>query len=256
MKWNRGRRFRIMRNYGFIVSYDGSRYEGWQRQVRTKETIQGKLEETLEKITGEKARVIGAGRTDAGVHALGQYANVHLEGTYPADKLEDAWNRALPDDISIHHLEEKEDRFHSRFSAKTKHYRYRIRLSPEKDVFARRYVWQLGKPLDVESMKKGAALLCGTHDFTSFCGNKHMKKSAIRTVEDILLSEEKGELHMDFYGDGFLQNMIRIMVGTLVEIGEGKRKAKTIPAVFEAKDRAKAGFTAPPQGLSLVEVIY
>ena len=181
-----------MKNYGFTVSYDGSRYEGWQRQTRTKETIQGKLEETLEKVTGEKGQVIGAGRTDAGVHALGQYANVHLEGPYPAEKLEDAWNRALPDDISIHRLEEKEDRFHSRFSARTKHYRYRIRMSSEKDVFARRYVWQLGEKLDVDAMKKGAALLLGTHDFTSFCGNRHMKKSAVRTVEDIVLTEERG----------------------------------------------------------------
>ncbi len=245
-----------MKNYGFTVSYDGSRYEGWQRQTRTKETIQGKLEETLEKVTGEKGQVIGAGRTDAGVHALGQYANVHLEGPYPAEKLEDAWNWALPDDISIHRLEEKEDRFHSRFSARTKHYRYRIRMSSEKDVFARRYVWQLGEKLDVDAMKKGAALLLGTHDFTSFCGNRHMKKSAVRTVEDIVLTEERGELHLDFWGDGFLQNMIRIMVGTLVEIGEGKREADSIPSVFEAKDRSGAGFTAPPQGLCLVEVIY
>lgn len=245
-----------MNNYGFTVSYDGSRYEGWQRQTRTRETIQGKLEETLEKVTGERAQVIGAGRTDAGVHARGQYANVHLEGTYPTEKLQDAWNRALPDDISIHHLEGKEDRFHSRFSAKAKHYCYRIRMASEKDVFARRFVWQLEEKLDVEAMKKGASLLCGTHDYTSFCSNRHMRKSAVRTVEDVILTVENGELHIDFWGDGFLQNMIRIMVGTLVEMGEGKRKAETIPAVLEARDRSQAGFTAPPQGLCLVEVIY
>lgn len=142
-------------NYGFTVSYDGSRYEGWQRQVRTRETIQGKLEDTLEKITGVKGQVIGAGRTDAGVHAIGQYANVHLQEEYDLKLLEDAWNRALPDDISIHGLTIMDERFHSRFSAREKHYRYCIRLSAEKDVFRRRYVWQLGEVLDVHAMKRG-----------------------------------------------------------------------------------------------------
>ncbi len=139
-------------NYGFIVSYDGSRYEGWQRQTRTKDTIQGKLEETLERITGAKGQVIGAGRTDAGVHALGQYANVHLQEKYDLKMLQDAWNRALPDDISIHGLAIRDERFHSRFSAVEKHYRYCIRVGAEKDVFRRRYVWQLGEALDVEPM--------------------------------------------------------------------------------------------------------
>ena len=245
-----------MMNYGFTVSYDGSRYEGWQRQVRTKETIQGKLEDTLEKITGEKAQVIGAGRTDAGVHALGQYANFHLKEAYDLKMLEDAWNRALPDDISIHGLTIMDERFHSRFSAKEKHYRYSIRVAAEKDVFRRRYVWQLGKELDVEAMRKGAVLLLGTHDFTSFCGNKHFKKSALRTIFDISLTLSGGELSIDYRGDGFLQNMIRIITGTLVEIGEGKKRPGDIPIILEAKDRAAAGFTAPPQGLTLVEVTY
>lgn len=243
-------------NYGFTVSYDGSRYEGWQRQVRTRETIQGKLEDTLEKITGVKGQVIGTGRTDAGVHAIGQYANVHLQEEYDLKLLEDAWNRALPDDISIHGLTIMDERFHSRFSAREKHYRYCIRLSAEKDVFRRRYVWQLGEVLDVHAMKKGTALLLGTHDFMSFCGNKHFKKSSVRTIRDISLTLSGGELAIDYRGDGFLQNMIRIITGTLVEIGEGKKRAEEIPAILEAKDRAEAGFTAPPQGLTLVEVVY
>lgn len=243
-------------NYGFTVSYDGSRYEGWQRQVRTKETIQGKLEDTLEKITGEKAQVIGAGRTDAGVHALGQYANFHLKEAYDLKMLEDAWNRALPDDISIHGLTIMDERFHSRFSAKEKHYRYSIRVEAEKNVFRRRYVWQLGEALDAEAMRRGAAFLTGTHDFTSFCGNRHFKKSAVRSISDISLSLSGGELCIDYRGSGFLQNMIRIITGTLVEIGEGKKKAEQMPAILEAKDRSAAGFTAPPQGLVLVEVVY
>lgn len=243
-------------NYGLTVSYDGSRYEGWQRQVRTKETIQGKLEDTLEKITGEKAQVIGAGRTDAGVHALGQYANFHLKEAYDLKMLEDAWNRTLPDDISIHGLTIMDERFHSRFSAKEKHYRYSIRVAAEKNVFRRRYVWQLGEALDVEAMRRSAAFLTGTHDFTSFCGNRHFKKSAVRSISDISLSLSGGELCIDYRGSGFLQNMIRIITGTLVEIGEGKKKAEQMPAILEAKDRSAAGFTAPPQGLVLVDVVY
>ena len=243
-------------NYGFIVSYDGSRYEGWQRQTRTKDTIQGKLEDTLERITGAKGQVIGAGRTDAGVHALGQYANVHLQEEYDLKMLQDAWNRALPDDIFIHGLAIRDERFHSRFSAMEKHYRYCIRVGAEKDVFRRRYVWQLGEALDVEAMRRGAAFLTGTHDFTSFCGNRHFKKSAVRSISDISLSLSGGELGIDYRGSGFLQNMIRIITGTLVEIGEGKKKAEQMPAILEAKDRSAAGFTAPPQGLVLVEVVY
>lgn len=243
-------------NYGFIVSYDGSRYEGWQRQTRTKDTIQGKLEKTLERITGAKGQVIGAGRTDAGVHALGQYANVHLQEEYDLKMLQDAWNRALPDDISIHGLAIRDERFHSRFSAVEKHYRYCIRVGAEKNVFRRRYVWQLGEALDVEAMRRGAAFLTGTHDFTSFCGNRHFKKSAVRSISDISFSLSGGELCIDYRGSGFLQNMIRIITGTLVEIGEGKKKAEQMPAILEAKDRSAAGFTAPPQGLVLVDVVY
>lgn len=243
-------------NYGFIVSYDGSRYEGWQRQTRTKDTIQGKLEDSLERITGAKGQVIGAGRTDAGVHALGQYANVHLQEEYDLKMLQDAWNRALPDDISIRGLAIRDERFHSRFSAVEKHYRYCIRVGAEKNVFRRRYVWQLGEALDVEAMRKGAAFLTGTHDFTSFCGNRHFKKSAVRSISEISLSLSGGELCIDYRGSGFLQNMIRIITGTLVEIGEGKKKAEQMPAILEAKDRNAAGFTAPPQGLVLVEVVY
>ena len=170
--------------------------------------------------------------------------------------LQDAWNRALPDDISIHGLAIRDERFHSRFSAVEKHYRYCIRVGAEKNVFRRRYVWQLGEALDVEAMRRGAAFLTGTHDFTSFCGNRHFKKSAVRSISDISLSLSGGELIIDYRGSGFLQNMIRIITGTLVEIGEGKKNAGQMPAILEAKDRSAAGFTAPPQGLVLVEVVY
>ena len=245
-----------MPNYSFIVSYDGTRYEGWQKQNRTTETIQGKIETVLEQLTGEPCQVIGAGRTDAGVHAKGQCANVHLSIALPADKLEEEMNRLLPDDIGISFLKETDQRFHSRFSAKGKWYRYRIRVGSEKHVFERRYVWQLGEKLDVKAMEEAAHLLEGTHDFTSFCGNKHMKKSAVRRVEEISLHQECGELMLDFRGDGFLQNMIRILVGTLVEVGEGKKQPSDMTSILEAKNRAAAGFTAPAMGLCLMKVVY
>ena len=215
-------------NYRCIVQYDGTRYEGWQKQKRTEETIQGKLEKTLRKITGEEVQVIGAGRTDAGVHSLGQVVNFHLKGRWKVEELETALNGYLPDDIALKHMETAEERFHSRFSTLEKTYRYRIRTSTEKNVFERRFVWQYGKSLDIEAMKKAAAFLIGTYDFTSFCGNKKMKKSAVRCISGIEMKEIKGELQIDFTGDGFLQGMVRILVGTLVEVGEGKRKADSL----------------------------
>ncbi len=148
-------------------------------------------------------QVIGAGRTDAGVHSLGQVVNFHLKGRWKAEELETALNGDLPDDIALKHMETAEERFHSRFGALEKTYRYRIRTSTEKNVFERRFVWQYGKPLDVEAMKKAAAFLIGTYDFTSFCGNKKMKKSAVRCISKIEMKEIKGELQIDFTGDGF-----------------------------------------------------
>lgn len=243
-------------NYRMTVQYDGTRYEGWQRQTRTAETIQGRLEAAVRAVTGEAVQVIGAGRTDAGVHAAGQTANFHLERPREARALEAALNEALPDDIGIFGLAEADERFHSRFSAAAKTYRYRIRTGTEKKVFERRFVWQYGKPLDTAAMKRAAALLTGMHDFTSFCGNKKMKKTAVRTISSIELHEKDGELAIDYTGDGFLQNMVRILTGTLVEVGEGKRPAEEMPCILEARDRQAAGFTAPAQGLILLQVFY
>lgn len=243
-------------NFKSCAAYDGTRYEGWQRQQRTENTIQGKLGKALSRIYGSSVPIIGAGRTDAGVHARGQVFNFHMDTAFSVRELEDAINDLLPDDIGIYNLAAIDDRFHARFHAKEKHYRYRIRTSSFKNVFARRFVWQYGRPLAIPAMEEAAANLCGTRDFTSFCGNKKFKKSAVRTVSSITFTERNGELLIDFRGDGFLQNMIRIMTGTLVEVGEGKRSADTIEDILAAKDRAAAGFTAPPEGLTLMEVRY
>lgn len=243
-------------NYRCIIQYDGTNYEGWQKQNRTEETVQGKFEKALLKVTGEEVAVIGAGRTDSGVHASGQTANFHLKTSWACHDLETALNEELPDTVNIEKLEKTDDRFHSRFDAVRKKYRYRIRTGPHKNVFERRFVWQYGKPLDTEAMKKGAAYLAGRHDFTAFCGNKKMKKSKVRTVESVTIEIKGDEMSVIFVGDGFLQGMVRIMTGTLVEIGEGKRKAEDIPLIFTSLSRERAGFTAPPQGLILESVSY
>ena len=243
-------------NYRCIIQYDGTNYEGWQKQNRTEETVQGKFEKALLKVTGEEVAVIGAGRTDSGVHSLGQTANFHLKTPWACHDLETALNEELPDTVNIEKLEKTDDRFHSRFDAVRKKYRYRIRTGAHKNVFDRRFVWQYGKPLDTEAMKKGAAYLVGRHDFTAFCGNKKMKKSKVRTVESVTIETKGDEMSVIFVGDGFLQGMVRIMTGTLVEIGEGKRKAEDIPLIFTSLSRERAGFTAPPQGLILESVSY
>lgn len=243
-------------NYKMIVQYDGTRYEGWQRQQRTEETIQGRLEAAILRVTGEAVQVIGAGRTDAGVHAAGQTANFHLACAKDAAALEAALNEALPADIAVTALDAADERFHSRFSAVSKVYRYRIRTGSAKNVFTRRFVWQYGKPLDTDAMRRAAKALCGTHDFRSFCGNKKMKKQTVRTVFSIDIREEAGELALDFCGDGFLQGMVRILTGTLVLVGEGKLAAEDMEKILAAKDRAAAGFTAPPEGLMLMDVRY
>ena len=243
-------------NYRCIIQYDGTNYEGWQKQNRTEETVQGKFEKALLKVTGEEVAVIGAGRTDSGVHALGQTANFHLKTSWACHDLETALNEELPDTVNIEKLEKTDDRFHSRFDAVRKKYRYRIRTGAHKNVFDRRFVWQYGKSLDTEEMKKGAAYLVGRHDFTAFCGNKKMKKSKVRTVESVTIETKGDEMSVIFVGDGFLQGMVRIMTGTLVEIGEGKRKVEDIPLIFTSLNRERAGFTAPPQGLILESVSY
>ena len=195
-------------------------------------------------------------RTDAGVHAKGQVANFHIEEHFTEGKILSYLNHYLPDDIAVIAVEQVDERFHSRYAAKKKTYRYHIHMGEISDVFERKYEYQYEKTLDVERMKEAASYLIGTHDFTSFCGNKKMKKSAVRCISKIEMKEIKGELQIDFTGDGFLQGMVRILVGTLVEVGEGKRKAESIPAILESKSREKAGFTAPPQGLILVSVRY
>lgn len=244
-------------NIKVILAYDGTRYDGWQKQGNTDKTIQGKLEQILEKMTGKPVEVQGSGRTDAGVHARGQVANFHLEGFWKPEEVMSYINRYLSEDIVVLSCEKASERFHSRLSAVRKTYCYQIEMGAKKNVFERNYYYGFGKKLDIIKMKKAASFLIGTHDFKSFCGNRKMKKSTVRTIEKItfeMVGEER--LHIRFTGNGFLQQMVRILTGTLLEVGEGKRKPEEIPEILEAKDRQAAGFTAPAQGLFLEEVEY
>ena len=243
-------------NYKLTLQYDGSRYDGWQLQGNTANTIQAKLEEVLSRLAGARVEIHGAGRTDAGVHALGQTASVRLPGERPAAEVMDYANRYLPEDIAVTAAETADDRFHARLSAKGKVYRYCLRLGTVPDVFARKYQYRVEEPLDLDAMARAAELLCGRHDYRSFCANKRCKKSTVRTVTAIELARHGDELALTFRGEGFLYNMVRILTGTLLEVGLGKRRAEDMPAVLAARNRAAAGFTAPAQGLTLMEVIY
>lgn len=245
-----------MANYRIVIQYDGTRYRGWQSQNSTDDTIQGKIQAVLTKMAGEEIGLIGSGRTDAGVHAMGQVANFHLQGQYDKEEIFDYLNRYLPEDIAVSRIEEVGERFHSRYQAKSKTYLYRIHRGRVPEVFERKYVYDYQTPLAVERMRRAASLLVGTHDFKSFCGNKKMKKSTVRTIYEIRLEEAGQELRIYYTGDGFLQNMVRILTGTLIEIGDGRREPEEIAAILEAKDREAAGYTAPACGLTLFFVDY
>ena len=244
-----------MRNLRLDLCYDGTRYRGWQRLPGKDDTIQGKLETTLSRILGEQIEVSGSGRTDAGVHAKRQVANFHCESLMSAEEILVQLRRYLPEDIGIYSCREVSQRFHARLNAREKTYRYRIWNSDAPCVFQRRYVTVMPEPLNLQDMRQAADLLCGEHDFSAFCGNAKMKKSTVRFLRSIQIEQKGEEIQLCFTGNGFLHNMVRILVGTLVEVGRGERNVQSIPALFGGK-RAEAGFLAPPQGLCLEEVMY
>ena len=244
-----------MRNLRLDICYDGTRYRGWQRLPGRDDTIQGKLETALSRILGEPIEVSGSGRTDAGVHARGQVANFHCESLMPPEEILRNLRRYLPEDIGIYSCKEVSPRFHARLNAREKTYCYRIWNSDEPCVFQRRFVAVMPEPLDLTAMERAAALLTGQHDFSAFCGNAKMKKSTVRCLRAIAITRQEGEIQIRFTGDSFLYNMVRILVGTLVEVGRGERNPESIPALFGGK-RERSGFLAPAQGLSLEEVMY
>ena len=245
-----------MNNYKMIISYDGTRYYGWEHQPNTDMTIQGKLESVLSQMTGNDIEVIGAGRTDAGVHAKGMVANVHMDTDMSEEEICDYMNRYLPEDICIQEVRIASERFHSRYNAMGKTYCYTCYVGDKKPVFNRKYVHITGQMPDVEAMKKAAEYLVGVHDFASFCGNPKMKKSTVREIYSIDISLKGAYLNMTYHGSGFLQYMVRILSGTLLEVGFHKRTPESMTELLEAKNRALAGATAPAKGLSLLKVHY
>lgn len=305
-----------MKNFKLVLQYDGTRYNGWQKQGNTKNTIQGKLEALLGKLFGTEIEVFGSGRTDAGVHALGQTANFRVNTKLTAEDMLGALRQYLPKDIAVLSCEEVPERFHARLNAKAKTYLYRITVSELCDVFSGRFTYHYGKPLNARRMREAAKLLIGTHDFRGFSAGKKTKKSTVRTIHAIEIREVRRNLdisqaggcskeadrsaengcfpqagspagrtvmaeyapagghavsnggtvknrdateqvlEIEYRGDGFLYNMVRILTGTLIEIGDGRREADSISEIFASGDRQKAGYTAPAGGLFLKEVFY
>lgn len=244
-----------MRNLRLDICYDGSRYRGWQRLNGVDNTIQGKLEKALCGILGESVEIAGSGRTDAGAHAMGQVASFHCESDLPAGEILAQLRRYLPEDIGIYSCQEVHPRFHARLNAKTKTYCYRIWNSPEPCVFQRRYVTIVPEPLDIAAMKQAAGCFIGEHDFSAFCAAKGKKKSSVRKIYRLDIETTGDELRFMVTGNGFLHNMVRIMAGTLVEVGLGLRDAESIPKLFGGL-RADAGRLMSAQGLCLMEVTY
>lgn len=255
-----------MRNFRMVLQYEGTRYQGWQRQGSTDNTIQGKLETLLSKMTGQKIEIQGAGRTDAGVHALGQVANFHADTQMTQTEILEYMNRFLPEDIAVISLKEVSERFHSRLNATGKTYCYRVINSAIPHVFDRRYVHVVEQQLDIDAMREAAQYLTGTHDFKAFTSNKRGKKSTVRTINSIQIEkcaatsmeilQTQDEIRFFYRGDGFLYHMVRIMTGTLLEVGIHKRKPEEIAEILASGLRERAGELAPAKGLTLLEVRY
>ena len=244
-----------MPNYKLNLQYDGSRYRGWQRLPDTDLTVQGKLEAVLSRLFGAPVTVSGSGRTDAGVHAMGQVASFHTDADLPPEEVLTALRQYLPADIGVMRVEYAPPRFHARLSAVSKTYRYRVWNAEEPCVFERRWVYVFPDALEPERMQLAAQKLLGTHDFRAFSAYRG-KKSTIRTLSAVQIERVGREVRFTLTGDGFLHHMVRILVGTLLEIGRGDRDPDCIDELFAGERRADAGFTVPAQGLCLMEVEY
>ncbi len=253
------------RNILLTIEYDGSEFSGWQRQP-SRRTVQGELEQVLSKVCGTPIQINGTSRTDAGVHALGQRASFKLESGIPTDKIKLAANNILAGgknlaaqvgDVRILSVEEMDPDFHARFDSKGKMYRYVICNSPEQNIFRRKYCYQVATPLNVEAMAEAAKHIVGTHDFACFqSAGGQERETTVRTVYSLNVFKSNEDIVIEIAGDGFLYNMVRIITGTLVEVGLGKRKPEDLIGIIESTDRKNSGHKAPAEGLYLVEVYY
>jgi tRNA pseudouridine38-40 synthase len=247
-----------MRNIKLVLEYDGSRYDGWQKQPNNPKsiTVQDKIEGVLSKMEDEKVEVIGAARTEAGVHAYGQIANFITNSTMKAFEIKHYLNRFLPRDIACLEVDDVPERFHSSFNAKSFKYEYKITMGEVASVFERKYNYYSFHRLDIIKMKEAAKFFIGKSDLKSFTDNRRMKKSTEREIFDINIYGDVNEVNINIHGDDFWPHMVRIMVGTLIEVGLNNIKASDIPNIISAKDREKAGPTAEAKGLFLQEVLY
>ena len=244
-----------MRTYKLTVAYDGTCYQGWQRQSNTDQTIQGILEQTISGASGYPVEVNGSGRTDAGVHASGQTASVVLHGLTEEIFFTEEINRMLPGDIRILSAELVKNGFHARKSAVGKVYEYRIDTGKKPDVFQRRYCYHFPHALDLEAMQKAAGYLTGTHEYAAYTDKKD-EKSTKRTIYDIMVSGQGGSVSIRYNGTGFLYHMVRILTGTLLEAGIHERTPESVLEALQMKERGRSGFLAPARGLFLREVRY
>lgn len=253
------------KNILLTISYDGTDFHGWQRQPEIK-TVQGHLEKVLGRLFREDIILNGTSRTDAGVHALGQRASFKADISIPTDRIARVANNALAgcekgsfaiSPVRILKAEEKPADFHARFDSLGKKYIYKIRNTGDIDVFQRNYVYHVADKLNTAEMRKAAAAIAGTHDFKSFeASGGTERETTVRTVYSLDIIERAADIELHVSGDGFLYNMVRIIAGTLTEVGLGKLKSSDIPGIIEARDRSGAGHTAPPYGLYLAEVYY
>lgn len=256
------------RNFLLTIEYDGSGFSGWQRQPDVR-TVQGELEAALSHVMGRPVLINGTSRTDAGVHALGQQASFSGEFGIPTDRIQTAVNNLLAGktgglskigrvgDVRLTAVEEKPEGFHARFDSLGKRYRYIIGNGPVPDVFRRKYAYQIGEPLDEKAMQEAACHIMGTHDFACFqASGSTERETTVRTIYSLTVNRKGDDIILEVTGDGFLYNMVRIITGTLVEVGLGKKKPEEVADIVAGCDRRRAGHTAPAEGLYLVKVFY
>ncbi|MFZ3102994.1 MAG: tRNA pseudouridine(38-40) synthase TruA [Desulfitobacteriaceae bacterium] len=245
-----------MRNLKMTIAFDGFKYKGWQKQKDTDLTIQGKIETVLSKMTGEDIQVVGCGRTDSGVHAENYIANFHTKCAFSIDIMLDYLYEFLPEDIVIKSIENVAERFHARYNVKSKTYVYKINNNKFRHVFNRKYIYHLAEKLNLTEMRNASEFLIGSHDFQSFTNSRNSDKSTIRTINYLNIIENNGMLEIEVNGNGFLWNMVRVIAGTLLEVGKGNLKPINIEKILNEKKRLEAGSLAQAKGLFLRDVQY
>lgn len=244
-----------MRKIKLTIAYDGTNYAGWQRQLNAV-TVEEVVTKAVASVFQKNIEVVGASRTDSGVHAIGQVATIDIDSELPLNKIIGGINAYLPEDVLVHNIEEVDESFHPRFCAKMKAYEYKLTNAPFQMPNKRFYAHFERRPMDTLRMQEGARHLIGEHDFKSFCSIKTDSNTTIRTIKDIIITQEQEEITIQVIGKSFLYNMVRIIAGTLIEVGYGRLQPEDVISILEARDRTKARKTAPAKGLTLIKIEY